>query len=57
MPPGSSPILILVRGPAADPERTLTAWQRYGGTVIRSTLPDGAEARTRAALAPAMGTA
>ena len=42
MPPGSSAILMLVRGPAADPERALAELRRYGGTVIRTTLPDDA---------------
>ena len=52
MPPGSSAILMLVRGPAADPERVLAELRHYGGTVIRTTLPDDAEARLRAALGP-----
>ena len=56
MPPGSSAILMLVR--KADPEKALTELRQYGGTVIRTTLPDDAEARIRAALAhPSAGTA
>jgi uncharacterized membrane protein len=56
MPPGSSAILMLVR--KADPEKALAALQQYGGTVIRTTLPDDAEARIRAALAdPSAGMA
>ena len=56
MPPGSSAILMLVR--KTDPEKTLAALRQYGGTVIRTTLPDDAEARIRAALAdPSAGTA
>ena len=50
MPPGSSAILMLVRGPAADPDKALAALRHYGGKVIRTTLPDDAEARIRAAL-------
>jgi uncharacterized membrane protein len=49
MPPGSSAILMLVR--RADPEKALAVLRQYGGTVIRTTLPDDAEARIRAALA------
>ena len=49
MPPGSSAILMLVR--KADPEKAIAALQQHGGTVIRTTLPDDAEARIRAALA------
>ena len=58
MPPGSSAILMLVRGPAADPDRALAELRQHGGTVIRTTLPDDAEARIRAALGqPAAGAA
>jgi uncharacterized membrane protein len=49
MPPGSSVILMLVR--RVDPEKTLAVLSQYGGTVIRTTLPDDAEARIRDALA------
>ena len=49
MPPGSSAILMLVR--KADPEKALAVLSQYGGTVIRTTLPDDAEERIRAALA------
>src|SRR4051794_13106067 len=45
MPPGSSAILMLVR--KANLEKALAALQQYGGTVIRTTLPDDAEARIR----------
>ncbi len=56
MPPGSSAILMLVR--RADPEKALAVLRQYGGTVIRTTLPDDAEARIRAALAhPRAGAA
>ena len=56
MPPGSSAILMLVRGRAADPDKALAELQRYGGKVIRTTLPDDAEERLRAALGrPAAG--
>jgi uncharacterized membrane protein len=48
MPPGSSALLMLVNRVA--PERTLAELQRYGGTVIRTSLPDDVEARLRAAL-------
>jgi uncharacterized membrane protein len=48
MPPGSSAILMLVR--KADPEKTLAELRPYGGNVIRTTLPDDAESRIRAAL-------
>ncbi|MCC7024246.1 MAG: DUF1269 domain-containing protein [Thermomicrobiales bacterium] len=50
MPPGSSAILMLVQGPAADPERVLTELQQYGGKVIQTSLPDDVDARIRAAL-------
>ena len=57
MAPVSSAVPMLVRGPAADPDKALAELQRYGGTVIRTTLPDDAEARIRAALGqPATGT-
>ena len=49
MPPGSSAILMLVR--KADPEKALAELRQYGGTVIRTTLPDEAEDRIRDALA------
>ena len=52
-PPGSSAILMLVRGRAADPDKVLAELQQYGGKVIRTTLPDDAEARIRAALGQA----
>ena len=56
MPPGSSAILMLAH--AADPDKALAQLQRYGGKVIRTTLPGGAEARIRAALGqPAGGAA
>lgn len=48
MPPGSSALLMLVE--KADPEKALAALRQYGGTVIRTTLPDDAEARIRAAV-------
>jgi uncharacterized membrane protein len=55
MPAGSSAILMLVR--KADPEKALAALRQYGGTVIRTTLPDDAEARIRSALGdPSAGT-
>ncbi len=57
MPLGSSAILMLVRGPAADPERVLAELRHYGGKVIRTTLPDDAEARLRAALGQPAGAA
>jgi uncharacterized membrane protein len=47
--PGSSAILMLVRE-AADPDKALAKVGQYGGKVIRTTLPDDAEARIRAAL-------
>ena len=54
--PGSSAILMLVS--KADPEKTLAALHQYGGKVMRTTLPDDAEARLRAALGePAAGAA
>jgi uncharacterized membrane protein len=58
MPASSSTVMILIRGPAANPEMALAELRRYGGTVIRTTLLDDAEARLRAALGqPTVGVA
>lgn len=48
MPPGSSALLMLVH--KADPDKALAEPGQYGGKVIRTTLPDDAEARIRSAL-------
>lgn len=48
MPPGSSAILMLID--KADPDKTLAALRQLGGEVIRTSLPDDAEARIRTAL-------
>jgi uncharacterized membrane protein len=48
MPPGSSALLMLVK--RENSERMLAEFQQYGGTVIRTNLPDDVEARLRAAL-------
>lgn len=54
--PGSSASLMLTG--KADPARILAVLRQYGGTVMRTTLPDDAEARLRAALGePAAGAA
>jgi uncharacterized membrane protein len=50
MPPGSSAILLLATK-ADDPDTALAELGQFGGQVIRTTLPDDAEARIRAALA------
>jgi uncharacterized membrane protein len=48
MPPGSSAILMLVK--SGDPEQAIAALQPYGGTVLRTTLPDEVEVQLRDAL-------
>ena len=52
MPPGSSALLMLVE--EDDPDTTIAALRPYGGTVLRTTLPEDAEARLRAALSQAV---
>lgn len=49
MPPGSSAVLVLAK--MNDPEKGLALLRQYGGRLIRTTLPDNAEARIQAALA------
>jgi uncharacterized membrane protein len=48
MPPGSSAILMLVR--KRDPDAAIAELSRYGGTVLRTTLPDEIEDQLRATL-------
>ena len=48
MPPGSSAVLMLVR--KRDPEKAIAELRQYGGTVLRTTLPDEIEAQLRGAL-------
>jgi uncharacterized membrane protein len=47
--PGTSALLVLVRSVTAD--KVLPELRQFGGHLIQSSLPSGAEARLRAALA------
>jgi uncharacterized membrane protein len=49
MPPGSSAVLIVAK--LNDPAKGLALLEKYGGRLIRTSLPDDAEARIQAALA------
>lgn len=49
--PGTSVLFILVR--QMTPDKVLPEMRQYGGTVLQTSLADDAEARLRAALAPA----
>jgi uncharacterized membrane protein len=51
MPPGSSLLIMQLRG--GDVERLLSELNPHSGKLIRTTLPDDAEARIRAALGEA----
>ena len=48
LPPGTSAIFVLVR--KATPDKVLEAIRPYGGTVLRSSLPDDAEEQLMNAL-------
>ncbi len=53
MQPGTAAAVMVVR--SADPDRVLAELQVHGGPVIRTTMPDDAEARLRAVLGQSAG--
>jgi uncharacterized membrane protein len=54
MRPGSSAVLMLVH--KKDPNAAIATLQQYGGSVLRTTLPDEIEAQLRGALTQLVAT-